>query len=398
MRTFKYPTVLLVISFTVLLVVTLVILLYFNKSRDTQTTITTPDTPLVATPQVASGFTSPTGIAATTSDNRLYVVEQAGTVHSAAPSNQTEPQLFMDIQDKVFSDGEMGLIGLVFHPDYSQNGFIFVNYINKAQNTVIARYHAQNNMVDSASEKVVLSFKQPYGNHNGGDLAFGPDGYLYVALGDGGQAGDPDDRAQDKSSFLGKLLRIDINTDEPYTVPDTNPFVGEPNVKPEIWAYGLRNPWRISFDSQTGDLYIADVGQASLEEVDFQPANSRGGENYGWRCYEGTKEYNLEGCDATANYVAPVVEYSHEDNRCSITGGYVYRGEAQPALQGKYFYGDFCGEQLYYAARSDGKWSQTLALQTTFAISAFGEASDGELYFVDYNTGNMYKIEATSAE
>jgi glucose/arabinose dehydrogenase len=244
----------------------------------------------------------------------------------------------------------------------------------------------------------MLSFKQPYGNHNGGDLTFGPDGYLYVALGDGGQAGDPDDRAQNKNSFLGKILRIDVNTDQPYVVPDTNPFVGQANVKPEIWAYGLRNPWRISFDSQTGDLYIADVGQASLEEVDFQPASSKGGENYGWRCYEGTQEYNIEGCAAAANYVTPVVEYGHEDGRCSITGGYVYRGKAQPALQGKYFYGDFCGEQLFYASRSHGKWSQTLALQTTFAISAFGQASDGELYFADYNTGNIYKIEAMSAE
>lgn len=394
---FRYPIVILTIIIVLIVAAGVVALFYSTRSTpSTETMITTPNTPMVSTRQVASGFTQPTGIVSTPGDDHLYIVEQGGTIRRVTP-NQTNSQVFMDITDRVAADGEMGLLGLSFHPNFDQNGYIFVNYIDKNKNTVIARYHVADDTVDTTGEKVILRQDQPYTNHNGGDLAFGQDGFLYVSLGDGGSAGDPDNNAQNLNSLLGKILRININTDEAYSIPTDNPFAGREDARAEIWAYGLRNPWRISFDSQTHDLYIADVGQSELEEVNFQPADSKGGQNYGWRCYEGTNEYNLDGCSGVNSYVPPIVEYNHEDGHCSITGGYVYRGEAQPALQGKYFYGDFCGSQLYYAEQENSSWKQTLALETTFAISTFGEGSDGELYLADYDSGNIYKIEATSA-
>lgn len=394
MHRFKYPNLLLVIVIVLLVVIGIVLTLFITRtSNPTQTTITIPDQPAVTTQQVAAGLTQPTGIASTEGGDGLYIVEQPGTIKRITPG-QPGSTVFMDIREKVVSGGEMGLLGLVFHPDYDQNGYIFVNYIDRSENTVIARYHVTNGVVDLTSEKIILQVEQPYTNHNGGDLAFGPDGYLYASLGDGGSAGDPNNNAQNLNSLLGKILRIDINTDQPYTIPADNPFASDDDTRPEIWSYGLRNPWRISFDNKTGDLYIADVGQGSLEEVNFQSADSSGGENYGWRCFEGTNEYNLDGCSGVNSYIAPIAEYSHDDGRCSITGGYVYRGEAQPALQGKYFYGDFCGSQLYYAEQENGSWKQTLALETTFAISTFGVDSDNELYLADYDSGTIYKIEA----
>jgi glucose/arabinose dehydrogenase len=392
-RKFNYPIIILVAVIVLLVVVGVIAALYTHRTKDTQTSVTVPDTPTVTTQQVASGFTQPTGIVSAPNDERLYIVEQTGMIRRVTP-NQSDTQVFMDITNKVTNDGEMGLLGLAFHPQYAQNGYIFVNYIDKSQNTVVARYHTDQNVVDLASEKVILQVEQPYTNHNGGDLVFGPDGFLYIALGDGGQAGDPHDNAQNLNSLLGKILRIDVNTNEAYAIPDDNPFAGQENARPEIWAYGLRNPWRISFDRETGDLYIADVGQGELEEINFQSAGSKGGENYGWRCYEGTREYNLDGCEGVNNAIPPIIEYSHEDGRCAVTGGYVYRGSMFESLQGKYFYGDFCGSQLYYAEQKDGSWQQTLALQTEFAISAFGQANDGELYLADYDSGDIHEIKA----
>jgi glucose/arabinose dehydrogenase len=251
-------------------------------------------------------------------------------------------------------------------------------------------------VADPASEKILFTLKQPYVNHNGGDLVFGPDGYLYATLGDGGSGGDPGNRAQNKSSYFGKILRIDVNSGDPYSVPADNPFVHDAGAKPEVWAYGLRNPWRISFDRLTGDLYIADVGQDSVEEVDVQRAGSVGGENYGWRCYEGNQAYNTANCKPASAYVVPVLTYAHQDGRCSITGGFVYRGARYPALTGKYFYGDFCSGQLFYVSRENGVWTNRLAATTPYAISTFGQGNDGELYFADTKTGSIYHIQDTA--
>jgi len=381
----------------VLVALAAAVFLVTRKDAVPATPIVTLHTPAVQPSFVRSGFNAPTAIVAPpdVSDKRLFVVEQAGQIRSFTPSDQAEPQAFLDIRQKVLSGGEMGLLGLAFHPNYRQNGYVYVNYIDKGQNTVIARYHvpSQAGAVDTASEKVLLTLKQPYTNHNGGDVVFGPDGYLYVALGDGGSGGDPENRAQNKDSLLGKILRLDVDKGDPYGIPPTNPFVGQAGTRPEIWAYGLRNPWRISFDKSTGDLYIADVGQGSIEEINVQRAASKGGENYGWRCFEGTHAFKLDGCGDATQYVQPVVEYNHDEGRCSVTGGYVYRGSKNPALVGNYFYGDYCNGQLFYASQADGKWTQTLAAKTPYSISTFGQGSDGEVYFADYKTGSLYRLE-----
>jgi glucose/arabinose dehydrogenase len=343
----------------------------------------------------ATDISFPTSIVSTPdiNDNRLYVTEKSGQIKVLDESNQLKAQTFLDIRDKVMDSGESGLLGLTFDLNYVKNGYFYVNYINKNQQSIIARYEiSSKNTADPNSEKILIRINQPYSNHNGGDLAFGPDGYLYIAIGDGGSAGDPGNSAQDKTTLLGKILRIDINKGDLYSIPDTNPFINQGNNKPEIWAYGLRNPWRISFDRQTGDLYIADVGQGDIEEINLQKAGSNGGTNYGWRCYEGAKTYNNQGCLSENNYTSPIFEYNHGESRCSITGGYVYRGIEYPTLNGKYFYGDFCGGQLYYAENKDGEWQQVLVAKTSYAITTFGQDSNGELYLADFNTGNIYKI------
>jgi glucose/arabinose dehydrogenase len=322
----------------------------------------------------------------------LFVLEQAGRVR-VVTDGKAGSKPFLDITTQVFPGGEMGLLGLAFHPAYQQNGYFYVNYIDKNQQTTIARFKAHGNVADPTSEKILFTLKQPYANHNGGGLAFGPDGYLYASLGDGGSAGDPENRAQNKANFFGKILRLDVDKGDLYEVPSNNPFIHEADAKPEIWAYGLRNPWRISFDKKTGDLYIADVGQGDFEEVNIQRAGSKGGENYGWRCYEGRHSFKLGGCDnGPSSYAAPSMEYTHDDGRCSITGGYVYRGTKYPAFDSKYFYGDYCNGQLFYATPQNGKWQQTQALKTPYTISTFGQGSDGELYFADYKSGAIYHI------
>lgn len=386
----------IVIALIVLGVLTLVLK---NPPSTPNTPVVTPTKPVIRPSLVTTGFSSPTGIVASSdaTDKRLFIIEQAGTIRAFSPDGPNESTLFLDIQTKVLSGGEMGLLGLAFHPDFAQNGYFFVNYIDKDQHTVVARYRSSSsNTVEVSSEKVLIKIKQPYTNHNGGDLTFGPDGYLYIALGDGGAAGDPENRAQDKKTFFGKILRIDINRGDPYDIPNGNPFANEPDLKREIWAYGLRNPWRISFDHGNGDLYIADVGQGKLEEINMQKSASSGGENYGWPCYEGGQSFKLAGCQDASAYVVPVLEYGHDEGRCSITGGYVYRGNKNPALVGKYFYGDYCSGQLFYGVQHDGKWIQTLAAKTPYAISTFGQGSDGELYFADFKTGTLYRLDDTA--
>ena len=382
-----------------LLTIFLIVFLKSVTHDDTPVAPTQPTvqykTPIIEPGLVTTGLQAPLGVVATPdkSDKRLFVIEQGGLIRTLNGQRQLEAEPFLDLTQKIKRTDEMGLLGLVFHPSFAKNHYAYINYNDKDMNTVIARFTvaADGRKIDPASEKPLLKYKQPYQNHNGGDMAFGPDGYLYIASGDGGWAGDPHDNGQNKDSYLGKILRIDVNKGDPYAIPPSNPFVSQPGVKPEIWAYGLRNPWRISFDRQTGDLYIADVGEKTTEELNFQKASSKGGENYGWRCYEGNKSYNLAKCGAPNQYVGPVLEYAHENKHCSITGGYVYRGQKNPALKGKYLVGDFCTGDIYYTSLGSN-WKTTVALKTPFGITSFGQDGQGELYLTDAKSGSLYSL------
>ncbi len=331
-------------------------------------------------------------------DSRLFVVEQAGLIKILESSGSVKPLPFLDITDRVNSAGnEQGLLGLAFHPDYSTNGYFFVNYTDLTGDTVVSRFSvaADPDLADSSSEVLLLSFSQPFANHNGGDIAFGPDGFLYIAIGDGGSAGDPQNNGQNPATFLGKILRIDVDSGSPYGIPVDNPFVGVSGTLDEIWALGLRNPWRISFDRSSGDLWIADVGQDVGEEINHQLSVSTGGENYGWRCYEGTSPFNSTGCDTPGNYKFPVFEYLHSPH-CSVTGGYVYRGTEYPDLDGHYIFADYCSGH-FWSLKWDGSSVYDVTefgvLQT--AVSTFGENIDGELYAAGRNTGTVYRIRQT---
>lgn len=380
-----------------------VYMLLTRESQPAKVTTTQPPSTRRATPAVqlalmATGLPNPTGIVATnqSSDRRLFVLDRSGIIRIVTKDGKVLDTPFLDLSGQVLAGGEMGLLGLAFAPDYAQSGYFFINYIDKGQNTVIARYQvlkADANRADPASSQTVLALKQPYTNHNGGDLAFGPDGYLYAALGDGGSAGDPENRGQNSASLLGKLLRLDV-AQLPYKVPPSNPFATQAGRAGEIWAWGLRNPWRFSFDRQTHDLYIADVGQGAFEELNFEPAGSKGGYNYGWRCYEANAAFKPDGCQAKDQFVFPVVAYDHSDGRCSVTGGYVYRGQKYPALTGKYFYGDYCNGDLYWTEKpsGNGEWPEHLALKTPYNLAVFGQDSHGELYVADFKAGALYKI------
>jgi glucose/arabinose dehydrogenase len=358
--------------------------------------VTQVTTPKVQLALMATGLPNPTGIISTNqvSDRRLFVLDQTGIVRIVSPDGSILPTPFLDISAQVMFGGEMGLLGLAFSPNYPQDGYFFINYIDKAQNTIIARYRvsADKDKADPTTGQVLLTLKQPYENHNGGNLAFGPDGYLYIGLGDGGSGSDPENRAQNLSVLFGKILRLDVSQ-VPYKVPPTNPFINQAGSAPEVWDYGLRNPWRFSFDRKTHDLYIADVGQGSLEELNVEMAGGKGGNNYGWHCFEGSSSLIPLGCQSKDKYVFPVLEYAHTEGRCSITGGYVYRGQRYTDLVGKYFYTDYCGGQLYLADRQAGAWQSSLATQTPYKISVFGEDNQGELYLADYSTGSLYRIQ-----
>jgi glucose/arabinose dehydrogenase len=324
---------------------------------------------------------------------RLFIVEQRGRIYVR---ENDALSIFLDITNLASPEAngsgytERGLLGLAFHPDYATNGLFFVNYTDTAGNTVIRRYQvsADNPAVaDAASGTEIFTLRQPFPNHNGGYITFGLDGYLYVAVGDGGMAGDPLEEGQNKDGLLGSILRLDVSA-QTYSVPQSNPFVAGGGA-PEIWSYGWRNPWRFSFDRATGDMYIGDVGQNMWEEISFEPAGSAGGLNYGWNIYEASHQYvNLQ---PVGEVVMPIAEYDHSQG-CSVTGGYVYRGEAVAALQGVYLYGDYCSGNVWYAYRDpDQVWQSGLFLQTGFQISSFGEDEAGELYIVDYN-GAIYQI------
>ncbi len=369
------------------------------KNTAQSTTQQKPD-PSIKLTQFAIGLTSPTGIVSTkqADDKRLFVLDRSGQIRIIDEKGQVSSQPFLDISGKVLAQGEMGLLGLAFSPYYAKDGYFFVNYVNKSQETVVARFKVSSdtNKADPASETEVLRFKQPYVNHKGGDLLFGADGYLYIAVGDGGSAGDPENRAQNLDVFFGKILRIDVRT-LPYKVPPSNPFANQANKKGEIWDYGLRNPWRISFDSGTNDFYIADVGQDKMEEINVEKAGNKGGNNYGWRCWEGQLEYNQATCGPKTNYIFPSITYDHADKKCSLTGGYVYRGQKYPNMSGRYFYGDFCTGDVFWSEKTTGNWSSKLALKSPSQISTFGEDNKGELYLADFKTGTIYHIEDTTA-
>ncbi|MCG8346691.1 MAG: PQQ-dependent sugar dehydrogenase [Chloroflexales bacterium] len=344
---------------------------------------------------IANGFERPLYItSAGDNSERLFVVEQQGVIQ-IVQNGQRLAQPFLDIRDLVGSRGnEQGLLSVAFHPDYQRNGQFFVNYTNRDGNTIIARYQVSDNpdSADLSSAQIILTINQPASNHNGGLLKFGPDGYFYVGMGDGGRAGDPWNNAQNRAVLLGKLLRIDVSQVAPYSAPADNPFVGQAEARPEIWAYGLRNPWRFSFDRATGDLYIADVGQNVYEEVHFQPAGSQGGENYGWNIMEGNECYPSDNACDRSGLELPIAAYSHREGGCSITGGYVYRGNVFPQMAGLYFYADYCSGYLWGLQHTNGAWQSELLLRTNAQVSSFGEDDAGELYLTDLGSGTVYRL------
>lgn len=316
------------------------------------------------------------------SSGRLFIIEKLGRIR-IIENGQLSPDPFLDITDRVNDDSnEMGLLGFAFHPNFSQNGYFFVNYTGKGGDTFISRFQADGDRAASNTELNLLKIKQPFPNHNGGSLAFGPDGYLYAGLGDGGAAGDPFGNGQSLDTLLGKILRLDVDSAEPYAIPSDNPFGNE------IWAYGLRNPWRISFDKQTGDLYIADVGQGDWEEIDHIPAGSQGGLNFGWDYYEGNHDYDSNG--ATGDFVAPVAEYSHAEGGCAVTGGYVYRG-SMPEWNGIYLYGDYCTGHVWGLIKSGEQWQVQLLFEAPILITSFGQDHNGEIYLLS-DDGKVYQM------
>ena len=336
--------------------------------------------------------------------NRIFIVEQEGMIKVFANnSNVLSQKTFLDIRDKVnSSSSEMGLLGLAFHPNYSQNGYFYVDYTstNPNRHTVVARYKISDSNPDSAdksSELILLTQDQPYANHNGGRVIFGPDGYLYISFGDGGLGGDPNNNGQNLKTFLGKILRIDVDSkgdNKNYSIPPSNPFAGNTlGYKEEIYAYGLRNPWRFSFDLVTNKLWCADVGQDTWEEID----TIQNGKNYGWRIMEGKHCYNPpSNCD-TSGLTLPIFEYDHSSGNCSITGGFVYRGISVPELTGKYIYADYCTANIWVLDVSGTTPENKFLLEAPGEITAFGVDQNNELYFCDFD-GNIYKFKSTSTE
>jgi glucose/arabinose dehydrogenase len=340
-----------------------------------------PDPNAYTWQQIASGLERPVDLQDDGS-GRFFILEKPGRIR-IFENGQLLPTPFLDIDDRVNDSGnEMGLLGMAFHPNYSQNGYFFVNYNGTGRATFISRFQGSGNSADPNSEINLLHLEQPFSNHKGGTLHFGPDGYLYAGLGDGGSAGDPFGNAQNLEVLLGKILRIDVDSGEPYAVPPENPFGNE------ILHYGLRNPWRISFDKLTGDLYIGDVGQGQWEEIDVVPAGSPGGLNFGWDLYEGNHEYEPQG--TAGEYVFPVTEYSHAEGGCSVTGGYVYRG-SMAEWNGIYLYGDYCTGYVWGLINVNGEWQSKLLFETNARITSFGQDKAGEIYLLS-DGGEIYKL------
>lgn len=342
--------------------------------------------------QFATGLSNPVEITHA-NDSRLFVVQQNGIIKIVQPNGTVNAADFLNISSKINFGGERGLLGLAFHPQYATNGYFFVYYNNTAGNIVVARYSvstANPNVANDTTEKIILNIPKPFDNHNGGSMHFAPDGNLWVVTGDGGNGGDPNNNAQNKNSLLGKMLRIDINATGPYNIPAGNPFAGAGvDGADEVWSYGLRNAWKFSFDRTTGNAMIADVGQGLIEEINRMPATTPG-INYGWRCYEGNDPYNNSGCPLPASMTFPISVYDHSGGKCSVTGGYVYRGTASPGLQGKYFFADYCSAQIG-TLDSNNTITWTPAF-TGNNFSTFGEDNQKELYVAAVNNGIIYKI------
>ncbi|MGP3974688.1 PQQ-dependent sugar dehydrogenase [Streptomyces sp. 8N114] len=318
-------------------------------------------------------------------DGTVWIAERPGTVRVLDEKGLGDP--VVDITDETTVDGERGLLGLTFDPGHEH---LYISFTDLKGNSRLDEFAVENGEVQQDSRRTVLTQEQPYANHNGGDIAFGPDGMLYVAFGDGGSANDPQDNGQNLDTFLGKILRIDPAKGDPYAVPEDNPFVGKPGVRPEIWAYGLRNPWRFSFDSANGDLLIGDVGQNRREEIDWAPGSSKGGENYGWARMEGTLPVAGE---EPANHVPPVFEYDRGSSRCSVTGGYVYRGKAIPQLQGRYLFSDYCEGDIRALEMKDGKVTGETNLGVNGGeVVSFAEGGDKEIYALALG-GDVYRID-----
>lgn len=344
---------------------------------------------------VVAGLDTPVAIAnAGDGSGRLFVVEKRGRI-LVVQDGQLVDTPFLDITNRIgSSQNEQGLLGLAFHPEYAANGLFFVNYTNREGDTTVSRFAVSGapGQADPGSETILLTLNQPAANHNGGHLAFGPDGYLYIGTGDGGAAGDRFGNGQNGQTLLGAMLRLDVDRGEPYAIPEDNPFVGNAAVRDEIWAIGLRNPWRYAFDRLTGDLYIADVGQNQYEEVNLQLAGSPGGQNYGWPIMEATHCYPEDRACEQTGLTLPVVEYEHSQG-CSVTGGYVYRGQSSPLLTGIYLFGDYCTGRIWgLAAGNGGKWQVAELAQEDVLISSFGQDEAGELYLLDVGQGRLFKI------
>lgn len=404
------PFVMLLGAFLVLLLSAWVALGLFATKPSLAATLQQQAITLQVAP-FATGLSQPVKIT-NAGDNRLFVVQQSGEIRIVQANGTVLDTPFLNLSSKVATDSEQGLLGLAFEPGSST--VFYVNYTRESTDseqhgdTIIARYRVTGNdpnVADPTSEEIVLTVDQPYPNHNAGDLAFGPDGYLYIPLGDGGSGGDPEDRAQNLNELLGKVLRINVTGQPTYTIPADNPFTTDnnPNTRAEIWAWGLRNPWRFSFDRQTQDIYFGDVGQGAYEEIDFQPANSTGGENYGWDCREGAHPYTgaqSPACTGNNNLVEPIFEYARAENQSnpsapcsSITGGFVYRGTAYPALVGHYILADYCSGKFWSLIRNNqNAWISTAHGKLINSASTFGEDQNGELYVASLSDGIIYRI------
>jgi glucose/arabinose dehydrogenase len=349
----------------------------------------------IAIQSFATGFSGAIEITHA-NDNRLFVVQQGGLIRILNSNGTINATPFLNLSSLISTGGERGLLGLVFHPNYATNGYFFVNYTNTSGDTVIARYsvNPSNPDIANTTATILMTISQPYSNHNGGSLKFGSDGYLYIGMGDGGSGGDPENRSQNINTNLGKMLRIDVNTTIApfYTSPASNPYIGITG-NDEIWAIGVRNPWKFSFNRLNGDLWIADVGQNNIEEINKVPSPLTAGLNFGWRCYEGNVAYNTSGCAPIGTMTMPIAQYNHSQG-CSITGGYVYTGTQYPNFLNKYFFADYCENRIGYADSTTGTITYTPYFSGNNNFSSFGEDMTGELYISNGST--IYKIVDTS--
>lgn len=373
------------------LIVLLTAAAFFDSTAQSTAALTT-----IRLEKVGEGFRNPVYVTSPPGDSRLFVVEQAGRIR-VMKNGRTLPVPFLDIASSVSSGGERGMLSMAFHPDYRTNGWFFVNYTDRNGDTHIERFKVSSNpdVADARSAQLILKVDQPYANHNGGLVMFGPDGMLYIGMGDGGSGGDPHGNGQNPRALLGKMLRINVSRAEPYTIPVGNPYTNGVGGAPEVWATGMRNPWRFAFDRATGLLYIGDVGQDRSEEVDVAPAN-RPGINYGWNIMEGERCYRTPGCRHDG-LEPPAVAYDHGGGVCSVIGGYVYRGRRVPQIVGTYFYSDYCAGWLRSFRYQNGAVTEKRSwnMESIGNVVSFGEDSAGELYIVSEN-GKIYRFAGVS--